>query len=201
MNTLKTLLVAPVAGLALAGIANAGPLDGVPAGTYKLEKTHGYINFSYTHLGFSRPVVGFNSFDVTLELNQEDITASAVTVNIDAASIDSQVEVFNGHLTSDDWFGVEANPDITFVATGIEMTGDNTMAVTGDLTIKGITKPVTLDAKVNKAGPHPFNKKPTIGISASATLNRSDWDLGKYAPAVTDEVELNIQVELNTEAG
>ena len=64
----------------------------------------------------------------------------------------------------------------------------------------GITKPVTLDATVNKAGPHPFNKKPTIGVSATGKLLRSDWNLGKYAPAVTDEVELNIQVELNTEA-
>lgn len=200
MNTLKTLLVAPIAGLALAGPAGAGPLDAVPAGTYNVEPTHAYINFSYTHLGFSRPVVGFNDFDVTLELNQEDITASALQVKIDVASVDSRVEEYNGHLTSADWFDAATYPDITFVATDIEMTGDDTMAVTGDLTIKGITKPVTLDAKVNKAGPHPFNKKPTIGISASGTLKRSDWGLGKYAPAVTDEVELNIQVELNSEA-
>ena len=200
MNTLKTLLVAPLAGLALAGPAAAGPLDAVPAGTYTVESTHAYINFSYTHLGFSRPVVGFNDFDVTLELNAEDITASALKVEIDAASIDSRVEVFNGHLTSEDWFNVAAFPDITFVATAIEATGDNTMSVTGDLTIMGITKPVTLDATVNKAGPHPFNKKPTIGVSATGKLLRSDWNLGKYAPAVTDEVELNIQVELNTEA-
>lgn len=200
MNTVKTLLVAPLAGLALAGTATAGPLDAVPAGTYKVESTHAYINFSYTHLGFSRPVVGFNEFDVTLELNQEDISASALKVEIDVASIDSRVEEFNGHLTSADWFDAATFPGITFVATNIEMTGDNTMAVTGDLTIKGITKPVTLKAKVNKAGPHPFNKKPTIGISAAGTLKRSDWDLGKYAPAVTDEVMLNIQVELNTNA-
>ena len=200
MNTLKTLLVAPLAGLALAGPAAAGPLDAVPAGTYKVESTHAYINFSYTHLGFSRPVVGFNDFDVTLELNQQDITASALKVDIDVASVDSRVEEFNGHLTSADWFDAATFPGITFVATSIEMTGDNTMAVTGDLTIKGVTKPVTLDAKVNKAGPHPFNKKPTIGISAKGKLKRSDWGLGKYAPAVTDEVVLNIQVELNTDA-
>lgn len=199
MKIAKTLLVAPLAGLALANTAAAGLAD-VPAGTYKLESTHGYINFSYTHLGFSRPIVGFNSFDVTLELDKDDVSASSLEVDIDAASIDSRIEVFNGHLKSADWFNVEAHPDITFVATDIEMTGDDTMTVTGDLTIMGITKPVTLDATINKAGTHPFNKKPTIGVSATGTLLRSDWNLGKYAPAVTDEVELNIQVELNTEA-
>lgn len=200
MKITKHLFVAPLAGLALANTAAAGLAD-VPAGTYKLEANHGYINFSYTHLGFSRPIVGFNSFDVTLELDQDDVTASSIEVDIDPASIDSRVEEFNGHLTSADWFNVEAHPDITFASTAIEMTGEDTMTITGDLTIKGITKPVTLEATVNKAGIHPFNKKPTIGVSATGTLLRSDWDLGKYAPAVTDEVELNIQVELNTEAG
>ena len=199
MNTAKTLLIAPLASLTLAATA-AAALDDVPAGTYTADPTHAYINFSYTHLGFSRPVVGFNDFDVTLDFDKDDIASSKVTVDIDPASIDSRVEEFNGHLVSGDWFNVAEYPDISFVSTDIRMTGDNTMTITGDLTIKGITKPVTLDGTINKAGPHPFNKKPTIGISASGKLMRSDWDLGKYAPAVTDEVELNIQVELRTEA-
>lgn len=192
---MKTLLKAFAATLLTATTAFAGLAD-VPAGTYKLEKTHGYISFSYVHMGFSRPVVGFSSFDVTLDLNQEDVTASALTVDVDPASVTSRVEEFDGHLKGEKFFDIENHSDIQFVATGIEWTGDNTMAVTGDLTMKGITKSLTLDATVNNAGPHPFSKKPTIGISASATLNRSDWDLGRAVPVVGDEVTLDIQTEL-----
>jgi len=196
----RSLPVLALGALALTNTANAG-LDDVPSGTYRLDPAHAYINFSYTHLGFSRPVGGFNDFDVILDLDNGNVGNSEIRVDIDAASIDSRVEEFNGHLVGSDWFNVADYPDISFVATDIAMTGDDTMAITGDLTIKGITRPVTLDARVNKAGMHPMNKKPTIGVSASGMLKRSDWDLGQYAPAVTDEVELNIQIELNSEAG
>lgn len=192
-KSMQQLLAITALGFAAPAFAAIGD---VPAGTYKLEPTHGYINFSYLHLGFSRPVVGFNDFDVTLELNQEDVSQSALTVDIDPNSIDSDVEKFNGHLKDDRFFNVAKYSEIQFVATDIEMTGDNTMDITGDLTVKGITKPVTLQGTVNKAANHPMRKTPTIGISASGTLLRSDWDLGLYAPNVGDEVTLNIQVEL-----
>ena len=191
----KTLITAlSIAALSF-GTAHAD-LSEVPAGTYELEKTHGYISFSYTHLGCSRPVVGFVSFDVTLELDNDDVASSALGVDIDPASVASRVGEYDDHLKGEKWFDIANNPDISFVATAIEAAGDNAYAVTGDLTIKGITKPVTLDATINKAAPHPFSKKPTIGVSASATLKRSDWDLGAYAPAVSDEVVLDIQTEL-----
>ncbi len=133
---------------------------------------------------------------MSLNLNQDDVTASKLMVSIDPASIDSGVEKFDDHLKSDDFFDIATHSDISFNATGIEMTGENTMTITGDLTMKGITKPITLDATVNKAANHPMRKTPTIGISASGKLMRSDWDLGRYAPNVGDEVTLNIQVEL-----
>ena len=174
----------------------AAELADVPAGTYELEDTHGYISFSYTHLGFSRPVVGFESFGVTLELDQDNVADSTLSVAIDATSVASRVAEFDDHLKGDKWFDVANNPDISFVATDIEAAGDDKFSVTGDLTIKGKTMPVTLDAVINKAAPHPFSKKPTIGVSASATLKRSDWGLGAYAPAVSDEVVLDIQTEL-----
>lgn len=172
-------------------------LSGMPAGLYEVDPQHAYVNFSYTHLGFSRPVVGFNDFTVELELEPEEIAKSRISVDIDPASIDSRVDEFNGHLVGEDFFDVENHPEIRFVATAIEMTGANTANITGDLTIKGITKPVVLDAAINKAGTHPMNKKPTIGISATGVLMRSEWDLGRYVPAVSDEVELNLQLELS----
>lgn len=195
MNALTRLLTTAAALLLVSGTANAGIGD-VPEGEYKLEKTHAYLTFSYLHLGFSRPVVGFSSFEVALDLNQDDVSKSGLTVAVDPASVDTGVAKFDDHLKSDDFFDIENHSDISFVATSIEMTDDNALAITGDLTMKGITKPITLEATINKAANHPMRKTPTIGVSASGTLMRSDWDLGRYAPNVGDEVTLNIQVEL-----
>ncbi len=168
----------------------------VPSGAYELENTHGYITFSYDHLGFSTPHVGFNSFDVALNADSEDPSKSTVSVTIDASSIDSRVEEFDKHLIGSDYFDTANHPEITFASTGMVATGENTFDVTGDLTIKGVTKPVTLNATINKAANHPMRGVPTIGLSATGTLSRSEWGLGKYVPAVGDEVTLNITVEL-----
>ena len=168
----------------------------VPSGEYELENTHGYITFSYSHLGFSTPHVGFDTFDVTLNADSESPTNSSVTVTIDAASINSRVDEFDKHLNAPDYFDTATYPTIKFSSTKFEATGDNTFNVTGDLTIKDITKPITLTTTINKAANHPMRGVPTIGISAEGTLLRSEWGLGKYVPAVGDEVTLMITAEL-----
>ena len=197
MNNLRSNLKALIAAglLLVAGASNAAEF-GVPSGKYVLENTHGYITFSYSHLGFSTPHVGFNSFNVEVDANSEDPAQSSISVTIDAASIDSRVDEFDDHLRGGDYFDAENHPTITFKSTGIEVTGESTFAVTGDLSIKGITKAVTLDATINKAANHPMRKVPTIGVSASGKLSRSEWGLGKYTPMVGDEVSLYITVEL-----
>lgn len=182
--------------LALVAMTAEADLSGAPSGTYALDNTHGYITFSYTHLGFSNPRVGFNAFDTVLELDSANPGKSSVQVDIDATSIDSRVPVFNEHLNSADWFNTAEYPDISFRSTSIEATGDDRFAVTGDLTIMGTTKPVTLDATINKAAEHPLRNVPAIGISASAEILRSDWGLDGYVPAVSDEVTISIEVEL-----
>ena len=174
----------------------AADLSDLPAGTYALDKTHAYITFSYDHLGFSSPHVGFDRFDTTLTFNADDPTDSALNVVVDAASINSRVADFDDHLNGDDFFATGSHPTITFESTGITKTGDTTFDVTGDLTIKGITKPVTLAATINKAANHPMRKVPTIGISAETQLLRSEWDLGRYVPNVGDDVTISIEVEL-----
>lgn len=188
LNSFGLLLVL-VSGLAQAAV-------GVPSGAYSLESTHGYVTFSYSHLGFSRPQVGFNTFTVDLDLNAEDPAKSSVKVDIDANSIDSRVAEFDGHLKGDKFFATAANPSIAFVSTGIKMNSDTTASITGNLTIKGVTKPVTLEATLNKAAEHPMRKVPTLGLNATAKLNRSDWGLGEYVPMVGDEVDVIISVEL-----
>ena len=174
-------------------------LSAVPSGKYTLDRSHGYITFTYSHLGFSNPRVGFNSFDTVLVLDSDIPENSTIEVTIDAASIDSRVAEFNEHLNSSDFFNTAEYPTITFKSTKVEDTGENTFDVTGDLTILGTTKPVTLTTTINRAANHPMLNVPTIGVSASTTLIRSEWGLGAYVPAVSDDVELSIEVELLSE--
>ena len=171
-------------------------LSEVPSGKYTLDSSHGYITFTYSHLGFSNPRVGFNSFDTVLTLDSGKPENSLIEVTIDASSIDSRVAEFNDHLNSSDFFNTAEYPSITFKSTKVEATGESTFDVTGDLTILGTTKPVTLATTINKAANHPMRNVPTIGVSASTRLLRSEWGLGAYVPAVSDEVELSIEVEL-----
>jgi polyisoprenoid-binding protein YceI len=171
-------------------------LSSVPSSVYTLDSSHGYITFTYSHLGFSNPRVGFNSFDTRLELDSDNPENSTIGVTIDASSIDSRVAEFNKHLNSIDFFNTAEHPTITFESTKVEATGDGTFDVTGNLTILGTTKPVTLAATINKAANHPMLDVPTVGVSASARIKRSEWGLGAYVPAVSDEVELSIEVEL-----
>ena len=171
-------------------------LTEVPSGKYALDSSHGYITFTYSHLGFSNPRVGFNSFDTVLDLDTDNPENSTVEVTIDAASIDSRVAEFNEHLVGADFFNTAEYPTITFRSTKVKATGDTTFDVTGDLTILGTTKPVTLATTINKAGNHPLRNVPTVGVSASTKLMRSEWGLGAYVPAVSDEVQLSIEVEL-----
>lgn len=115
---------------------------------------------------------------------------------IDATSINSRVDEFDEHLNSDDFFDTTKFPEITFKSTSIKATGNDNYDVTGDLTIKGITRPLTLAMTVNKAANHPMRGTPMIGISGEATLDRSDFDLGLYAPNVGDDVNIQVTAEM-----
>jgi polyisoprenoid-binding protein YceI len=193
---IRSTFVAAVLALPFSASAD---LSGVPSGEYTLDSSHGYITFTYSHLGFSNPRVGFNRFDTTLSLDSSNPENSSVEVTIDASSIDSRVAEFNEHLNGSDFFNTAEYPTITFKSTRVESTGSNTFDVTGDLTILGTTKPVTLLTTINKAGEHPLRNVPTVGVSASTKLMRSEWGLDAYVPAVSDEVELSIEVELLSE--
>lgn len=176
--------------------ASFADIGDVPSGEYSLDETHGYVLFSYSHLGFSNPQVGFDDFDVTLDLDNEKPANSEVKVVIDASSVNSRVPEFNGHLNGERLFDTAKYPTIEFVSTDIVETSANEYAVTGDLTIKGITKPVTLAAVINKAAEHPMRNVPTVGISGRATVKRSDWGIDYFVPAVSDEVTITIEVEM-----
>lgn len=179
-----------------AKVVDAPDLSMLTAGDYVMDKTHGYVVFTYLHQGYSKPLLRFNDIDATITLNPEDMTASSVMVDIDPASIDSGVAKFDDHLKSADMFDVATYPDITFVSTSLTQVTPMTGMLVGDLTMKGITKPVTLDVTFNKAGEN-RDGQPTIGFSATGKLTRSDWNLGYGVPVVGDEVELMIETEFS----
>ncbi len=170
---------------------------GVPSGAYTMDKTHGYVTFSYSHFGLSNPQLRFRDIDAVLILDADKPENSNLSVLIDAASIDSGVDIFDEHLNSLDWFDTAKYGEITFKSTEFTRINTTRGTMSGDLTIMGITKPLTLDVTLLAAKPHPFKKVPAIGIEARGTLKRSDFGLGKYAPGVTDTVDLLISAEFH----
>lgn len=166
-----------------------------PSGSYSVDPAHGYINLSYSHLGFSHPTIRVTGFDADMTLDAENIENSKVKVNMKADSLDSGVEEFDGHLTSDKFFDAAKFPTITFVSSSVKDKGDGMLSIDGDLTIKGVTKPVTMEATLNKAGTNPMKKVAALGFSATSTIMRSDWGLGENAPMVSDEVNISIETE------
>lgn len=169
-------------------------INQAPSGDYLLDKTHGYVTFSYLHSGYSRPWLRFRDIDATLTLGEKPTEQASVSVTIDAASIDSGVDVFDEHLRGEDYFHVEKFPVITFRSTNVAFDGQQFL-LTGELTMKGVSKNVTLEGVFNLGGQHFRSKKPMLGFSAKGQIKRSEWGLGKYAPFVGDDVDLVIEVE------
>lgn len=193
---MRKILFAIAAMACLTGVASAEPK------TYALDKSHATVAFELSHLGFSTAHGVFRSFDANLILDEARPAASKVDVTIDAASIDTFFARRDEHLKSPDFFNVAQFPTIRFVSTSVvRPTPDaKTARVTGDLTLHGVTKPVTLDVKLNQIGENPINKRPTVGFSASGVIKRSDFGITAYVPAVGDEVRLTIDAEFNQPA-
>ena len=186
---MKNFLLTTALGVTLVTAAQAEPV------TYVLDSSHSQIVFSYDHLGFSTTTGMFSGFEGTIALDAENPAASSVEVSFPAQSLITGWPEREAHFLSDDFFGAEANPVVTFKSTSIEVTGENTGLITGDLTMNGITKTVVLDATMNQLADHPMAKLPWAGFDATATLLRSDFDMGQFAPFVGDEVALNISIE------
>ena len=170
-------------------------LSALPAGTYTDEDGHAYIQFSYDHQGFSRPTLRWSEFDATVDYDPENPAASTLRVVIPVSSIDSMVPAFDEHLLSADFFDAEQYPEIVFQSTSIDLGPGGTGTITGDLTVRDITRPITFEGRVNKIGQHFRSGKDMFGISGTGRLKRSDYGVGKYAPSVGDEVDLVMEVE------
>lgn len=167
----------------------------IPAGTYIPDDTHAYLSFSYSHLGLSNPQLFFREFDAVLELDGNNMSNSSVNITIDAASIDSSVPELDKDLKSDKFFDVANHPTITFQSTAYEQLTEDTGRLTGDLVVRDIRKPVTLDVKINSAAMSRNTRKEMLGVSVTGTINRSDYGMEAYLPMVSDELSLDVQVE------
>ncbi|WP_386681372.1 YceI family protein [Loktanella sp. R86503] len=172
----------------------AAPAFAAPE-AYTLDPSHSQIVFDYNHLGFSTGMGMFSGFEGTIQFDQEDPANSSVEVAFPVRSMMTGWEGRFEHFMSDDFFGAGEDEMVTFKSTAIEVTGDNTALITGDLTLNDVTKSVVLDAKLNQAADHPMEGKPWAGFDATTTLLRSDYNVGQFAPFVSDEVNVKISIE------
>lgn len=189
MSMKKLLLsVATAAVLSLPVQANA-------ADQYEFDKEHTQILFFVNHLGYSFSQGEFLEFDGGFTFDEENPENSSIDVTIQTESIDMDSEDWDAHMKNEDFFHVERYPTMTFKSTAIEVTGDNTANITGDLTILDVTKPVVLDVTHNKTGKSPFGDEYKSGFSATANIKRSEWGMNYGLPNVGDDVEIRIEVE------
>jgi polyisoprenoid-binding protein YceI len=178
--------LAIAASLALA----APPLH---AATYTLEPDYTQGIFRWNHLGFSSPAAQFAQGSGSLEFDPADPTKSSVTVTIPLASLNTGVPALDDDFRSTDFFDTARFPTATFTSTKVQKDGAaDHLKVTGELTLHGIAKPVTLDVTVVRIGTNPRSNLPTVGFDATTTIKRSDFGLGRYVPQVGDEIQMHI---------
>ena len=180
----------PFAG-ASAQTASADPSK-APAGSYAVEPYHTRVLFAINHMGFTTYYGNFTGVSGGLTLDPSNAAASTVSVTIPAASVSTTNAVLDAELKSAQWLDATTDPTISFKSTKVVLTGANTADITGDLTLHGVTKPVTLAAKFNAAGPNIMTHKVTVGFDATAHLKRSDFGVTKYVPLIGDQVDVII---------
>jgi polyisoprenoid-binding protein YceI len=188
MKILSPLSLAAAVAIAFSTAASAAPE------TFVIDPSHTFARFSYNHLGYSTQLSRFNKTSGKVGF---DSTAKSGTVDvvIDMKSVDTGFATFDEHIQGEDFFDTAKFPTASFKSTAVRFEGDKPVAVDGNLTLKGVTRPVTLTVTSFQHMPHPMLKKDAIGANASATLKRSDFNAGKYAPYVGDEVTISIAIE------
>ncbi|HUM91862.1 MAG TPA: YceI family protein [Candidatus Competibacter sp.] len=190
MKKLTSLSAALV--LATVTVATSTPALATPE-TYVVDGNHTFPRFSYSHFGFSTQLSRFNKTTGKIVLDKEAKTGE-VDVVIDTKSVDTG-SILDEHIQGEDFLDTAQYPTATFKSTQVIFKGDQPVAIKGNLTLKGVTKPVTLTVTSFRAMPHPMLNKDAIGANAYTVVKRSEFNAGKYAPNVSDEVRIDIAVE------
>ncbi len=165
------------------------------ADKYKLDPRHTNITWKAGHFGFSFPSGKFTNTEGVLTLDEKDLSKSKIEVSINLATINTGEKKFDAHLSSPDFFNVKKYKVAKFKSTKIIMKSGNQAKVHGAPTLNGITKPVILNAKLNKIGPSPATKQKTAGFSATTTIKRSEFGIKFGLPAIEDNVKIDIETE------
>ncbi|MEI7036634.1 YceI family protein [Fulvimonas yonginensis] len=187
MRVTKTLAFAGL--FAAAAAAHAAPV------TYRLDPNHTMVLFSWSHFGFSHPTADLHLGQGTLTFDPQHPEQARVEVSLPLDGLDTHAPALDEHLKKPDFFDAARYPVVTYRSTKVEPLGGNRFRVTGDLTVHGTTRPVVLEATLNKLGPHPMTKKASIGFDATGSLKRSDFGVSMYVPNVSDEISLRITTE------
>jgi polyisoprenoid-binding protein YceI len=183
--------------LAALAALSAAPALAAPL-TYSIDQSHAQIIFSYDHIGYSTGYGMFSGFGGEVVFDADAPADSSVSVTFPVRSMLTGWEARFEHFMSPDFFDAAEDEAVSFTSTAIEVTGETTGKITGDLTLNGVTKPVVLDAVLNKSEPYPFppfEGKAAVGFTATTTLLRSDFNLGAFAPFISDEVQVQISFE------
>ena len=173
----------------------AASLPAVAAQKYTIDESHTKLTFSWTHLGFSNPSASLEKFSGDFQLDTADLTRSSISVTFPLEGLHSGVPELDDDLKSPGFFDAVKYPNIKFKSTNVEKVGADGLKIIGDLTVHGVTRPVVLNGKVNKIGDNPMVKSPSAGFEADATLKRSEFDVGKLVPAISDEIKVHITLD------
>ena len=174
--------------------------DPIPAGTYVIDSKETQLRYATMHMGFTQFWGVFPDAVGTLTIDPRNLSAAKLSVKAPVSHLETTNRELNGELLSDEFFSEAKFRSISFVSTGVTRTGPRSAKVAGDLTIRGVTKPVVFDVTFNGAGPNAFSKVTTLGFKASGMVKRSDFGLGKYVPIVSDETEISISAAFELKA-
>lgn len=179
-------------GLAVASVTTISMAKSV---AYQIDPTHTATVFTWNHFGFSTPSANFSDIQGTINVDNAKPANSSVNVTIPLSSLNTNVKALDDHLKTADFFDAEKYPNITFKSTKVQAISKTKYKITGDLTVKNVTKPVVLDAVLNKQAVHPMTKAETIGFNATTSFDRSAFGVGAYVPNVGDKITVNITTE------
>ncbi|MCL6233269.1 MULTISPECIES: YceI family protein [Acinetobacter] len=179
-------------GLAVASVTTISMAKPV---AYQIDPTHTATVFTWNHFGFSTPSANFSDIQGTINVDNAKPANSSVNVTIPLSSLNTNVKALDDHLKTADFFDAEKYPNITFKSTKVQAISKTKYKITGDLTVKNVTKPVVLDAVLNKQAVHPMTKAETIGFNATTSFDRSAFGVGAYVPNVGDKITVNITTE------
>ncbi|SPL69834.1 YceI family protein [Acinetobacter stercoris] len=181
-------------------VATAATFSFAKPVAYTIDPTHTATVFSWNHFGFSTPSGNFSNITGTINVDNDKPANSSVDVTIPLSSVNTNVPALDKEFQEEAWFNAGKYPNITFKSTKVETKDKKNFKITGNLTVKGVTKPVVLDAVLNKQGAHPMTKAQSIGFNATTSFNRSEFGIGNYVPNVGDKITVNITTEASVAA-